>query len=79
MAKTYIYIFEGGETFTHDRPPTPEDISCIDQGLLSVISVAEDTACGVDQTGEEYDLPQCYIDGFTHPRTGRVVEYHTFS
>jgi hypothetical protein len=77
MAKTYIYVFEEGETFTHDRPPTQEDIHCINQGILSVL-VVEGTVSGVDQNGEEYALPQCFTETYTHPTTNKTVEYHTF-
>lgn len=58
--KTYIYIFEDGTVQQHQEGPTPEDLQCVEGGMLIVLECDGDVKY-LDADGQRSNLEQCEL------------------
>lgn len=55
----YLYIQEDGSYAQKDTPPSPEDLLCIGDGILSVLSTRNGVFIECDSLGVWSPVQQC--------------------
>jgi hypothetical protein len=64
----FVYIFEDGTTQMHQEPPTPLDLSYVNDGLLMVLNC--DSVEYIDSDGSCGSLPECKITDIDDKKFG---------